>query len=162
MTRWGTGLVTSTLPGDRRYVNVPRPLSAPGYSCRIRPGYYFPFLLLRLFLPVRMDGWADLMMSVGKMLRGIYLSLHLRYWNTTQTRNVSVIEFLALFGILKFFIFLLCAAKIQKILAVMQIWTQAFQYKVTFTPVVQFIGSGPSLNRKRWCCFLVLLWAFYK
>ena len=59
------GFVTSTLPGDRRYVNVPRPLSASGYSCRIRPGYYFPFLLLRLFLPVRMDGWADLMMSAG-------------------------------------------------------------------------------------------------
>lgn len=31
-------------------------LSASGYSCWIRPGYYFPFVLLHLFLLVWLDG----------------------------------------------------------------------------------------------------------
>ncbi len=32
------------------------PLFASGYSCWVRPGYYFPLVLLHLFLLVWLDG----------------------------------------------------------------------------------------------------------
>lgn len=67
LTRWG--MMTSTLPGDRRYVSVLWPLPASGNSCWIKPGCYFPLDLFHSFLLAGMDGRINLIISV-EMLHG--------------------------------------------------------------------------------------------
>lgn len=118
MTRWG--MVTLTLPGDRTYVMCCGLYSPPAIVAGLDQATTF---LSFYCIYSSWSGWMDEQTwwcLAGKMLHSIQLSLHLRYWKTKQIRNVQLYQFLALFGIFYFFIFLLYAAKIQKIPADMQ------------------------------------------
>lgn len=115
LTRWG--MMTSTLPGDRRYVSVLWPLPASGNSCWIKPGCYFPLDLFHSFLLAGMDGRINLIISVA-MLHGF----------TVATVEIKSRSDKFLNGInscrLGFLIFFCYTAKIENILAVMQTWTR--------------------------------------